>query len=207
VPFPYYYRLSRADKAIYRESDSYDRIEIPDPRALRVPTKRLEEALLRDDRIDVERSAQRLLSDLCSQLNVDPVSVRVLDVRPSNAESELHGLYVREEERTPVIHVWMRTAAKKHVVSFRTFLRTLLHELCHHMDYELLELADSFHTEGFFQRESAMVRDIAGPGKSRRRPVTPGTEASGPAVEVERAEAASVDAPAKRKDPEQLKLF
>jgi hypothetical protein len=35
----------------------------------------------------------------------------------------------------------MRTAAHKRVVAFRTFLRTLLHELCHHLDYEWLGLA------------------------------------------------------------------
>jgi hypothetical protein len=167
VPFPYYYRLSKADKRTYRESDEYDRIVLPDPQALRTVAKKLEEALAADDRVTVERGAQRLLTLAARQLEVGGVSVRVLDVRPSNAESELHGLYVREEDATPVIHVWMRTAAKKHVVAFRTFLRTLLHELCHHLDYELLELDDSFHTEGFFQRESALVRDIAGPGKQR----------------------------------------
>jgi hypothetical protein len=194
VPFPYYRRLSRADKAIYRESDSYDRIEIPDSKALEVPTKRLEEALIRDDRIAVEQGAQKLLSDMCRQLNVDGVSVRVLDVRPSNPESELHGLYVREAGAVPVIHVWMRTAAKKHVVSFRTFLRTLFHELCHHMDYELLELDDSFHTEGFFQRESAMVRDVVGPARSRKGP-------------PEAASVEPVEAQPKPAKPEQLKLF
>ncbi|MBK8019762.1 MAG: SprT-like domain-containing protein [Betaproteobacteria bacterium] len=31
----------------------------------------------------------------------------------------------------------------------RTFLRTLLHELCHHLDYEMFRLEETFHTEGF----------------------------------------------------------
>ena len=43
---------------------------------------------------------------------------------------------------------------------FRTFLRTLLHELCHHLDYELLDLDDSFHTEGFFKRESSLFKQL-----------------------------------------------
>jgi hypothetical protein len=54
----------------------------------------------------------------------------------------------------------MRTAKKSDVVAFRTFLRTLLHELCHHLDYEFLELDDSFHTQGFFKRESSLFHQI-----------------------------------------------
>ena len=49
----------------------------------------------------------------------------------------------------------------------RTFLRTLLHELGHHLDYQLLKLADSFHTEGFYKRESSLMFRLAGPGKPR----------------------------------------
>jgi hypothetical protein len=54
----------------------------------------------------------------------------------------------------------MRTAQRHQVVRFRTFLRTLLHELCHHLDYELLELPDSFHTDGFYRRESSLLRQL-----------------------------------------------
>jgi hypothetical protein len=61
-----------------------------------------------------------------------------------------------------VITVWMRTAAKKRVVAFKTFLRTVLHEMCHHLDYELYGLEESFHTEGFFKRESSLFHQITG---------------------------------------------
>ncbi len=47
--------------------------------------------------------------------------------------------------------------------AFRTFLRTLLHEICHHLDYELLKLDDSFHTEGFFKRESSLFNQLVAP--------------------------------------------
>jgi hypothetical protein len=56
----------------------------------------------------------------------------------------------------------MRTAKKEQVVKFRTFLRTLLHEVCHHLDYELYKLAETFHTEGFYARESALMRSLLG---------------------------------------------
>ena len=63
---------------------------------------------------------------------------------------------------TARISLWMRTAAKDQVVRFRTFLRTLVHELCHHLDYEHFGLAETFHTQGFYNRESALVRDLVG---------------------------------------------
>jgi hypothetical protein len=37
-----------------------------------------------------------------------------------------------------------------------------VHELCHHLDYELFELKETFHTQGFYARESALVRELLG---------------------------------------------
>ena len=54
----------------------------------------------------------------------------------------------------------MRTARQARVVAFRTFLRTLLHEIGHHLDYTHLKLAESFHTEGFFRRESSLFHQL-----------------------------------------------
>ena len=77
---------------------------------------------------------------------------------------ELQGLYEPDEVTggTARITVWMRTAKKVQVVKFRTFLRTLLHEVCHHLDYELYKLSETFHTEGFYARESALMRELLG---------------------------------------------
>jgi len=36
----------------------------------------------------------------------------------------------------------------------------LLHEVCHHLDYMYLHLRESYHTDGFFQRESSLFRTI-----------------------------------------------
>lgn len=122
----------------------------------------LEQALIGARRRAIAAAAQRLLARTSAQLGVAAVDiVRVLEVRPSDAVSELHGLYERDESGRTRITVWMRTAAKAQVVAFRTFLRTLLHELCHHLDYELHGLADSYHTEGFFARESSLMRQLA----------------------------------------------
>jgi hypothetical protein len=75
-------------------------------------------------------------------------------------------LYTPEEAGKPArIQVWMRTAKHKRVVAFRSFLRTVLHELCHHFDYELLRLPETFHTEGFYQRESSLFKQLVVPAE------------------------------------------
>jgi hypothetical protein len=125
-------------------------------------------ALLRDERRAVEQAASHLASGLVRHLSLPPVTVEVLAVRPSAGWGELHGLYTRGERGPARIQLWMRTARHRRVVAFRTFLRTLLHEIGHHVDYELLHLADSFHTEGFFKRESSLFRKLVPEARSGR---------------------------------------
>src|SRR5262249_59706355 len=100
---------------------------------------------------------------------VPPVRVKVLAARPHARWGELHGLYesAARQGNAPIITLWMRTARQKRVVAFRTFLRTLLHEMGHHLDYTLLRLEDSLHTQGFYQRESHLFHQLVtdgGPG-------------------------------------------
>jgi hypothetical protein len=160
VRFDYYQRLNKTDRAIYRVSDEYDAIELEHPRALRPLATKLGSALAADDRVAVDKLAQRLVTGISRQMGVRTASSRVEAARPRSSGEELHGLYIREDGERPVIVVWMRTAARRRPVAHRAFLRTLLHEVCHHLDYELLGLADSFHTPGFFQRESSLMRQL-----------------------------------------------
>jgi hypothetical protein len=125
----------------------------------------IQESLAEDRRPDVEAAGRFLVRGLTTMLEVPPVNLFVLAVRPTLRNAELHGLYTREGKATPKIQLWMRTAQRQRVVAFRTFLRTLLHELCHHLDYEMLKLADSFHTEGFFKRESSLFHQLVRPNE------------------------------------------
>lgn len=161
MPFDYYQRLSRRDRAIYRRSDAVHELVLPDPAALAAPVEAIRRGLARDDRPGVQQAAAALAAGIVRSLSAPPVKVRVLARRPSDAYSELHGLYVAAPGEMPVIRVWMRTAAHLKPVAFRTFLRTLLHEVGHHLDYAHLGLEDSFHTEGFFRRESSLMRQLA----------------------------------------------
>src|SRR5229473_3032082 len=107
---------------------------------------------------------------------VRPVRVEVRGVRPRNHFGELHGIFyprgpsVREattaramaaaHPHEPLIVLWMRTAQRHDVVKPKTFFRTLMHELGHYLDYALLRLEDSYHSSGFFKRESFLVRTL-----------------------------------------------
>jgi hypothetical protein len=170
MPFAYFDRLSAARKVVYLRSDAIERIALPPGPPLTNVVAQIEAELRAERRKQVEAAAQTLLSDLTQRLKVPPVRVKVLTVRPSGNWGELHGLYEPEEDGTSaLITVWMRTAARKQVVAFRTFLRTLLHELCHHLDYELYKFPETFHTQGFYKRESNLMTQLAGNGEKPAR--------------------------------------
>jgi hypothetical protein len=160
MPFAFYARLSAKDQAVYRRSDAVTSVNLTGADGLLSAVAGLRQALEQEERARVEGAAAGLAAGILRLLALPPVSVGVLAVRPSSSWGELHGLYTREPRRVPRIQLWMRTAHHKRVVAFRTFLRTLLHELGHHLDYELLALPDSFHTEGFFRRESSLFKQL-----------------------------------------------
>jgi len=164
MPFPYYDRLGAESRRTYRKSDAIRRIEIPDAQPLVALARAIAPVLESGDRAAVEKACQALVTAINSRLATPPVRVRVLERRPANSGGELQGLYDPDEVTggEARISVWMRTAQKVQVVKFRTFLRTLVHEVCHHLDYELYKLAETFHTEGFYARESALVRELLG---------------------------------------------
>jgi hypothetical protein len=158
--FAYYDRLRPRQRAVYRKSDAVTSLPLPDAKALGVHVPEIEAGLRDDDRKRTQKATALLVKGICTAFEVQPVTLRVLAKRPSNATSELHGLYEREEGKRPVIRVWMRTAAHERPVALRTFVRTVLHEACHHLDFEKLGLADSYHTQGFFRRESSLARQL-----------------------------------------------
>jgi hypothetical protein len=120
----------------------------------------VETALLADDRAATQAATERVIRGLTEVLGAPPVRVEVLAARPHARWGELHGLYTAERGKRPKIQLWMRTAKQKRVVAFRTYLRTLLHEVGHHLDYTVLRLGESYHTEGFYKRESSLFHQL-----------------------------------------------
>jgi hypothetical protein len=162
--FAYYDRLSAASKRTYRKSDAIERIELPDIAALRPLAAKIEPALAAADRAGVERACRALVDAVVDQLGAPRVVTRVLERRPSDDWGELHGLYEPDEVTGGAarISVWMRTARKDQVVKFRTFLRTLVTSSATTSTTSISTWPRTFHTQGFYSRESKLVRELLG---------------------------------------------
>ena len=161
MPFAYYARLSPARQRIYRQSDAIATLALPAGVVAGTRVAAIRAHLERDVRAGVQKACQDLIDTLVAGYRVPPIRMRVLARRPTESGGELHGLY--EPGDGPAIAritVWMRTAQRKDVVAFRTFLRTLVHELCHHLDYEMYALPETFHTDGFYKRESSLANAL-----------------------------------------------
>jgi hypothetical protein len=157
MAFAYYRQLNRKQQQVYRRSDEITRLRLSGVQDMQQRVAELNNALQQASRTATQSTCQLLADAIVADLKAPAVAIKVMDRRPSNDEEELHGLYVPSDGgQVATISLWMRTARRQQVVAFRTFLRTLLHELCHHLDYELLQLEESFHTEGFYKRESSL---------------------------------------------------
>ena len=158
MPFAYYARLSAARQRVYRRSDAIEAVAVPPGFAAGATVAALRAALAAEVQRDVQTRCQQLTDALVAALGVPQVRIVVMARRPSDDYGELHGLYEPEDAgRSARITVWMRTARREQVVAFRSFLRTLAHEWCHHLDYELYRLPETFHTDGFYKRESSLA--------------------------------------------------
>lgn len=161
MPFSYYEHLNRQQRADYDRSDSVGTIRLPYAMDCHPGLHGLMDALAMADRAAAEGAAREIADSILDQLKVRQVRIKVRARRPVDETGELHGLYEPPEgRRWGLITLWMRTAKRNQVVAFKSFLRTLLHELCHHLDYELFELDETFHTEGFYRRESSLYHQI-----------------------------------------------
>jgi hypothetical protein len=156
------HRLTRTQQRAYDRSSATSSIPLRATPRLRHAVAALPDILLSGNRVRVEQLAQLIANEITTALRVSAVHVVVSGTRPANARGELHGLYTASNGRGATIKVWMITVKRGQVVAFRTFLRTLLHEICHHLDYALLGLTESFHTDGFYKRESSLFHQIGG---------------------------------------------
>ena len=174
MPFGYYERLSPARKRIYRQSDAISALALPPGVELGATVAAIRVALADARRAAVQRECQALCDVLTRGYRVPPVRIVVLERRPSDDYGELHGLFEPQEGRRRArVTVWMRTAAKQQVVAFKSVLRTVVHELLHHLDYELFALEETFHTEGFYKRESSLSNALFAQEAAHRGDLSP----------------------------------
>jgi len=94
-----------------------------------------------------------------SEPQVRVLAARPVRVREGGEATELFGDY---DLRTMEIRVWMRTAVRKQVTSLGTFLSTLCHEFCHHLDVQGLGFRETPHTRGFYARTAVLYHHARG---------------------------------------------
>jgi hypothetical protein len=153
----FFYRLAPRDQKIYLRSDAIDGFDLAAGPSVLALAEAVVAALEGGGLAATGRAAQALVGELCRLAGARVVPIEVKGVRPRNQRGELHGIFYPE---APRIVLWTRTALRHEVVKPRTFLRTLMHELAHYFDYAVFRLGNSYHTRGFFKRESFLVHAI-----------------------------------------------
>jgi len=153
----------KANRAGFLESDQTRTLDLPQDGSLLTITKSIESAMRRGSSTDVRRTCADFLKAASEFYKVADCGIRVLAARPLRVReswsTELFGDYTPE---SMLIRVWMRTAVRREVTSFGTFLSTLCHEFCHHLDYQKFEFHDSWHTRGFYERAAALYHHARG---------------------------------------------
>ena len=143
-------------------------LDLPQDERLLAIAKSLESAMKAGTTVDVRRACADFLNAASGFYKVPACGIRVLAARPLRVReswsTELFGDYTHE---TMMIRVWMRTAVRKEVTSFGTFLSTLCHEFCHHLDFQRFGFADSWHTRGFYERAAALYHYARGTPRKR----------------------------------------
>jgi hypothetical protein len=147
----------KRNEAEFLKSDRTKTLDLPQSGSLPDIAQRLAFAMKASAAPDVRKSCAEFLATVSELYKVPHCGIRVLAARPLRVReswaTELFGDYHPE---TMLIRVWMRTAVRKDVTSFGTFLSTLCHEFCHHLDFQLFRFPDSWHTRGFYERSAAL---------------------------------------------------
>lgn len=177
--------MSRAERQkllrrIRAESNALPNMRLrPDP-VLKEAVEAVPIALAAGDPLAVKIAAQTICDRICDGFGVERVLVLIAGPRPIQSRAEVHGHYFVLSQMTPRIRIWMLTSRRLVPVGPRIFLRTLVHELCHHLDVQLFGLVASPHTEGFRRRVASLLCQVAGPVRRspRRAARTPASSAA-----------------------------
>jgi hypothetical protein len=151
------------NRARFLESDRIKTLDLPQNASLLAIAQSIESAMNAGTTADVRCTCAEFLVATSEFYKIPECGVRVLAARPLRVRehwsTELFGDYNPE---TMLIRVWMRTAVRKEITSFGTFLSTLCHEFCHHLDYQRFGFHDSWHTRGFYERTAALYHHARG---------------------------------------------
>jgi hypothetical protein len=155
--------LPRKANRAFLESDRIRTLDVPPGERVVGIAESIEAAMNSGNRADVRRACAEFLNVAARFYEVPSCDVRVLAARPvrvgRNCATELFGDY---HPHTMLVRVWMRTAVRKEITSFGTFLSTLCHEFCHHLDFQRFGFRGSWHTRGFYERTAILYHHLRG---------------------------------------------
>ena len=153
----------KANLAGFQESERIKTLDLPQNGRWFSITQSIESAMRAGHNADVRRACSEFLHSASDFYDVPDCSIRVLAARPlrfrEHWTSELFGDYSPE---SMLIRLWMRTAVRKEITSLGTFLTTLCHEFCHHLDCQKFGFKDSWHTRGFYERAAVLYHFARG---------------------------------------------
>ena len=156
-------RFSRAEKRAYALSNAIAGVDFKVTPSMRRKVDEVAQWLAAGDKAQVRAATQAVLDLLCEAARIPPARLTLKDTayakfRGGKAVWKLYGTC----ERDGAISVAFRTAVRRQVFAFRTFLNTVVHEFMHHYDNARLKLAASFHTSGFYHRVRNLYGDLLG---------------------------------------------
>src|SRR5215471_5114276 len=153
----------KSNLKFFTDSDRLKTILLPEDGRFVKIAGAIEAAMKAEDMKDVRQVCDDFLGTASDFYQVPGCSIRVLAARPlrvrEHSTTELFGDYHPD---TKLIRVWMRTAVRRDITSFGTFLSTLCHEFCHHLDFLKFGFGDSWHTRGFYERSAALYHHARG---------------------------------------------
>jgi hypothetical protein len=144
----------KSNLAEFQESDRITALELPQDECLPRIARAIESAMKSEQTANVRRVCSEFLNVASQFYRVPDCSIRVLAARPLQVRerwaTELFGDY---DPDSTLIRVWLRTAVRKEITCFGTFLSTVCHEFSHHLDYQKFRFGESWHTPAGFTRE------------------------------------------------------
>jgi hypothetical protein len=147
----------------FQESDRLSALELPQDGRFQQIARRIEPAMSEGSLAGIRTTSAEFLTIAADFYRIRRPDVRALAARPLRVREystiELFGDYTPD---TAVIRVWTRTAVRKQVTSFGTYLSTLCHEFCHHLDCQKFGFTRSPHTRGFYERAAMLYHHARG---------------------------------------------
>ncbi len=139
----------------YARSNAATEIDVTITPAIASAAGRIRLALTARDPALVMAAALTFVGQLCDKAEIPRIPVKIAPRRKRAGKTEFYGWCGPK-----FITVYLRTAERGRFVAFRTFLKTICHEFCHHYDWKALRMDNSFHTKGFYKRVNALYRGL-----------------------------------------------